>query len=135
MSDKASKDLEFLFFIINRILAFIRQDINVSTLKKHPCNPFIPWIVILSSCYAIYLLRCLTKMKDLDAISEILWILPLMIQYCFKAVNGEVQREIALELKNWMKRVMCDDASEEWVARIVKSNNEKCMRVATFIFR
>lgn len=135
--DSASRDLEFLLYIINRILGFIRQDLDVSSLsrKKQPFNPFIPWIVILSSSYATYLFKCLAKMKDLDAISEILWILPLMIQYCFKAANGEARRETALEFVVWMKRIFREAPSEEWVAVIVKANNEKCVRVANFIFR
>lgn len=133
----SSRDLNHLLLIINTILGMIRQDLDLRDLisiKKRPFNPFIPCIVILSSSYALYLLNCLTKMKNLDAISEILWILPLMIQYICKAINGEVQREVALEFVDWMKKVVEEKDSNEIISRIAKEMIGKCMKIAKFIF-
>lgn len=135
MSTAAASDLHFLLSIINKILGLIRQDFNPgSTKRQRQFNFFIPWIVILSSVYVTYLLNCLAQMKNLEKISEILWILPLMIQYCFKSVNGELQRDIAMAFVTWMKSVYEEINSVELIAKNVKFANDLCMRIAKFIF-
>lgn len=133
----SSQDFNFLIWIINLILRLIRQDLKISisnTNNKRPFNPFITCIVIFCSCYTVYLLNCLAKMKNLEKISEILWILPMIIQLCSKSLNGEMQRKTSLEFVSWMKDVMeSTNPNQIIIQRNVKVSNDLCMKIAKYV--
>lgn len=136
MTSQAS-DLNFLLLIINTILGPIKQGLYHH--ENRPFNFIVPCIVTFSSSYVIYLIFCLGRMKNLDAISEILWILPLMIQYCCKAINGEVQRETAVSFVAWMRDLFEEttptNEDTHFIERIALSCNRKCLTIANFIIR
>ena len=127
------RDLDFFLFVINSILGIIGQEFN--TPRKRSFNHLIPCVVVFSSLNALFLVNCLSKMKNLDKVSEILWILPLIIQYCSKAVNGEWQRELFLDFIQWMRRVsQMDQYGDPVITRNLQGCQKKFIKVARVVF-
>lgn len=128
------KGLDFLISVINGFLGMVRQDLDLRYLNQdREFNPFLPLILLFSTGYGTYLFSCVTKMKSLVKICEIVWILPLIIQYSFMLINGHVQYKTALQFILWMKQVFKENHSVWFVQKNVLEMNRKCIKVANIV--
>lgn len=130
----SQKGLDFLISVINGFLGMVRQDLDLRYLNQdREFNPFLPLILFFSTGYGTYLFNCVTKMKSLVKICEIVWILPLIIQYSFMLINGHVQYKTALQFILWMKQVFKENHSVWFVQKNVLEMNRKCIQVANIV--
>lgn len=129
-------DLNSCFFVINSLLGLIRQGPNLSELsvKRRPFNFRIASIIILSCVYVIFLARNLIELKFYGAKSQLYWVVPTMVHYGVKTINGEVQRKLFLEIVEWMKKTFEETHPVGIVQNNVSLMNSKCLQKANLIF-
>lgn len=134
MGSPETSALNRLLDILNTILGFVGQDLDVRNISNPRFNPFTLANVIVGSVYSTYLLTCMVHMKSLETISEIVWIVPLMIQSVVMSINGQAKYGTALEFIRWMIDLMASTHSVAFIQQRVQLANEKCMKMAKRLF-
>lgn len=134
MESSETSALNRLLYILNTILGFVGQDLDVRNISNPRFNPFTLANVIVGSVYSAYLLTCMVHMKSLETISEIVWIVPLMIQSVVMSINGQAQYGTALEFIRWMMDLMARTHPVAFIQQRVQVANEKCMKMAKRLF-
>lgn len=134
--ESSYKDLNKLIKIINILFRFVGQDVEIRYLTdtSRGVNPFIVAIVSFCTGYSIYLLSCLSEMQDLVAISEIVWIVPLMVQYIVMSINNQVYHQSALELLEWIMGIFKNPHAVDLIQKHIEESNRKCMKLTKKMF-
>lgn len=126
--------LDFLISVINGFLGMVRQDLDLRYLNRdRGFNPFVPLVLFFSTGYVAYLFRCVCQMKSLVKSCEIVWLLPLMIQYSFMLVNGHLQYQTSLQFIQWMKQVFHEEHPIKFVQKNVSEMNRKCIQAGNIV--
>lgn len=129
------RELRRLLSIINRILRFVGQDMDLRFLgRKTKYNPWIMVSVVVGVGYTAYLIPCLMQMTNLEAKSDIVWIAPFYIQHCILSVNGGwINYQTGLEFLNWITRVFEEPNSMPFIQRHVLLANGRCLKIAKYV--
>lgn len=132
----SQSDLRFLIQTINILLRLVGQDMDLKNLGKSRriLNPVIPLTVVFSTSYALYFLHCVSKMKDLETKSEIVWIVPLMFQYSFLSINRAVYHQDNLDFFAWAVDSFAKTHPQPLIQEQIHINNEKGVKVAKIVF-
>lgn len=131
MNSTPSTDLKYLVSILNFNLGPVGQGIRAPNRRL---SPIMVATVLLSTVYTTYLFRCMLGMHSLEAISEIVWVVPIMMQYLVMTINGYFNYQTALAITQWMADIFQRRHAVAEIRTRVQSANEKCTRIGRIIF-
>lgn len=87
-------------------------------------------VVAGGALYAVFLLHCMFEANHLTTTSQIMFLIPWMIQYTLKSGSLFVQSQVAVDFIRWAKDTLDTVQSNCIVNEISLTVNKECLRVA-----